>query len=110
MSAVIYDTENTYILKRYDTLSGAKGALTRARNTGKMRYMGSHGYCLFPKDKIDRLEVCTVQHFIDVVDYEVEVTPLMAERDENGNLPTIKIKRSAQGGCTDPSTERYWSM
>ena len=105
MSAVIYDTENTYILKRYDTLKGAKGALTRARNTGKMRYMGSHGYCLFPKDKINKLEACTVQHFIDEVDYEVEVTPLMSLSGK-----TIKIKRSAQGGCTDPSTERYWSM
>ncbi len=105
MSAVIYDTENTYILKRYDTLSGAKGALTRARNTGKMRYMGSHGYCLFPKDKIGQLEACTVQHFIDNVDYEVEVTPLMSETGK-----TIKIKRSERGGCTDPSTERYWAM
>lgn len=110
MSAVIYDIENTHIIKRYDTLSGAKSALTRARNSGSMRYMCSFGYGRLNADRIAKLDVCTSQHFNEVVDYEVEVYPLMAERDENGNRPTVKIRMSEKGGCTDPSTERYWSM
>ena len=110
MSAVIYDTVNTHIIKRYDTLRGAKAALTRARNSGKMRYMCSFGYGVMKADRIANLEACTSDHFHNEVDYEVEVTPLMAERDENGNLPTVKIRMSDKGGCTDPSTERYWSM
>ena len=109
-TSVIYDTENTHIIKRYDTERGAKAALTRARNSGKMRYMCSFGYGLMKADRIAKLDVCTLQHFIDEVDYEVEVTPLMAERNEDGTMPTIKIRRSEQGGCTDPSTERYWCM
>ena len=59
MSAVIYDTENTHIVKRYDTLGGAKSALTRARNSGKMRYMASFGYGLMKADRIAKLDVCT---------------------------------------------------
>jgi len=110
MSAVIYDTENTHIIKRYDTLRGAKAALTRARNSGKMRYMCSFGYGLMKADRIAKLDVCTSDHFHNEVDYEVQVTPLMAEADENGVRPTVTIRRSDQGGCTDPSTERYWSM
>jgi len=103
MSAVIYDTENTHIIKRYDTLRGAKAALTRARNSGKMRYMASFGYGIMKADRIAKLEACTMQHFYDEVDYEVEVKNLMSGKK-------IKIARSEQGGCTDPSTERYWSM
>ena len=105
MSAVIYDTENTHIIKRYDTLVGAKSALTRARNSGSIRYMGSHGYVRRNADFIAKLDVCTSQEFADKIDYDVEVTPLMSDSGK-----TVTIKRSAQGGCTDPSTERYWSM
>ena len=103
MSAVIYDTENTHIIKRYDTLGGAKSALTRARNSGSMRYMCSFGYGRMNADRIAKLDVCTSQEFAEKVDYEVEVKNLMSGK-------TVKIARSEQGGCTDPSTERYWSM
>jgi len=105
MSAVIYDTENTHIIKRYNTLGGAKSALTRARNSGSMRYMCSFGYGRLNADRIAKLDVCTSQEFADKIDYDVEVTPLMSETGK-----TVTIKRSEQGGCTDPSTERYWSM
>jgi hypothetical protein len=59
---------------------------------------------------LENLVACTLDHFINHVDYEVEVKVLLGEKDENGNLPTTTIKRSEQGGCTDPSTERYWCM
>lgn len=110
MSAVIYDTENTHIIKHYKTLSAAKAALTRASNTGSMRYMASFGYGRMGADRIENLCACTMDYFNDRVDYEVEVRSLMSEPDENGNYKTVKIRRSAQGGCTDPSTELYWSM
>jgi len=103
MSAVIYDTENTHIIKRYKTLAAAKAALTRASNTGSMRYMASFGYGRMGADRIENLCACTMDYFDDRVDYMVEVKNLMSGK-------TIKIRRSAQGGCTDPSTERYWSM
>lgn len=103
MSAVIYDTENTHIIKRYKTLAAAKAALTRASNTGSMRYMASFGYGRMGADRIENLCACTMDYFDDRVDYMVEVKNLMSGK-------TINIRRSAQGGCTDPSTERYWSM
>jgi hypothetical protein len=103
MSAVIYDTVNTHIIKRYKTLAAAKAALTRASNTGSMRYMASFGYGRMGADRIENLCACTMDYFDDRVDYMVEVKNLMSGK-------TIKIRRSAQGGCTDPSTERYWSM
>ena len=103
MSAVIYDTANTHIIKRYKTLAAAKAALTRASNTGSMRYMASFGYGRMGADRIENLCACTMDYFDDRVDYMVEVKNLMSGK-------TIKIRRSAQGGCTDPSTERYWSM
>lgn len=110
MSAVIYDTENTHVIKSYKTLSAAKAALTRATNSGKMRYMCSFGYGLMRADRIAKLAVCTTEYFNTKVDYMVEVVSIMAKRNEDGTMPTVKIRRSAQGGCTDPSTERYWSM
>ncbi len=110
MSAVIYDTENTHIIKSYKSLAAAKGALTRAHNVGSMKYMCSFGYGRIKGERLENLAACTMEYFNTRVDYDVEVTPLMAERDENGNMPTVTLKRSEQGGCTDPSTERYWSM
>ena len=105
MSAVIYDTENVHIIKSYATIGGAKSALTRARNSGSMRYMCSFGYGRLNADRIAKLDVCYSLEFATKIDYDVEVTPLMSETGK-----TVTIKRSAQGGCTDPSTERYWSM
>jgi len=103
MSAVIYDTENTHVIKSYKTLSAAKAALTRAHNTGSMRYMCSFGYGRMGADRIENLCACTTEYFNTRVDYMVEVKSLMSDK-------MVKIRRSAQGGCTDPSTERYWSM
>lgn len=105
MSAVIYDTENVHIIKHYDTLRGAKAALTRARNSGSMRYMCSFGYGRMNADRIAKLDVATSHDFHTKIDYEVEVTPLMSETGKK-----VKIRKSDEGGCTDPSTERYWSM
>ncbi len=110
MSAVIYYKDLGKIVNRYATLRGAKGALTRARNSGKMRYMCSFGYGLLREKDIARLAVCTTEYFNEKVDYDVQVESLMSERDENGNKKLVTIKRSETGGCTDPSTERYWSM
>ena len=109
-TAVIYDSRYTKIIKRYKSLAAAKGALTRAHNHGSIRVMTSFGYGRIKGDDLENLVACTMDHFINRVDYDVEVTPLMAEKDENGNRPAVKIKRSEQGGCTDPSTERYWCM
>jgi hypothetical protein len=102
MTAYIYDTENLSIIKRYDTERGAKSALTRARKSGSMRYMCSFGYGRMNADRIAKLDVATPDEF-NALDYEVEVKNLMSGK-------TVKILKSAQGGCTDPSTERYWSM
>lgn len=103
MLAVIYDTENTHIIKRYKTLAAAKSALTRAQKSGSMRYLTSFGYGLMKADRIAKLEACTTQHFYDEVDHEVEVRNIMSGK-------MFKIARSEQGGPCDPSTERYWSM
>ena len=103
MSAVIYDTENTHIIKRYKTLAAAKAALTRARKSGKMRYMCSFGYGLMKADRIAKLDVCTSDHFHNEVDHMVTVKNLMSGTE-------VQIRASDEGGCCDPSTERYWSM
>lgn len=105
MSAVIYDSRYTKIIKRYKTLAAAKAALTRAHNNGSIRVMCSFGYGRIKGDDLEHLVACTTEHFVNRVDYEVEVKPLFAEDGK-----TVKIRRSEQGGCTDPSTERYWSM
>lgn len=103
MSAVIYDTESIKIIKRYDTLRGAKAALTRARKSGSMRYMCSFGYGRMNADRIAKLDVCTAAQFYDEIDYEVEVKNMMSDG-------VVKIRKSDEGSCVDPSTERYWSM
>jgi len=105
MSAVIYDSRYTKIIKRYKSLAAAKGALTRAHNHGSIRIMTSFGYGRMKGDDLENLVACTLDYFMTRVDYDVEVTPLMSETGK-----TVTIKRSEQGGCTDPSTERYWSM
>lgn len=102
-TAYIYDTESIKIIKRYDSLRGAKAALTRARKSGSMRYMCSFGYGRMKADRIAKLDVCTAKQFHDEIDYEVETKNLMSGK-------TIKIRKSDEGSCVDPSTERYWSM
>ena len=102
MTAYIYDTESTKVIKRYDTMRGAKSALTRARKSGSMCYMCSFGYGRMNADRIAKLDVCTPAEFNEL-DYEVEVRNLMSGK-------MVKIAKSEEGGCCDPSTERYWSM
>jgi hypothetical protein len=46
MTAYIYDTKNIKIINRYDTMRGAKAALTRARKGAGLKYMTSFGYGL----------------------------------------------------------------
>jgi tryptophanase len=103
MSAVIYNTETTKIIKRYKTLAAAKAALTRAHNNGSIRVMTSFGYGRMKGKDLEKLAVCTMDYFNERVDYEVEVKNLMSGG-------TVKIRKSAEGTCVDPSTERYWSM
>lgn len=110
MSAVLYYEDSAKIIKRYKTMAAAKGALTRATNSGKMRILTSFGYGLIREKDIARLAVCTAEYFATKVDYEVEVCSLMSEPDENGKRKMVKILRSEEGSCVDPSTERYWSM
>ena len=110
MSAVIYDSRYTKIIKRYKTMAAAKAALTRAHNNGSIKVMTSFGYGRIKGDDLENLVACTMDYFLTRVDYDVEVTPLMAKPNADGTMPTVTIKRSMQGGCTDPSTERYWSM
>jgi len=110
MSAVMYYENSGKIVKRFATLRGAKGALTRARNSGEMYIQTSFGRGRIREKDIANLAVCTTEYFNKNVDYDVQVESLMSERDENGNKKFVTIKRSEEGGCTDPSTERYWSM
>lgn len=110
MSAVIYYEDTGKIVKRYSTYKGAKTALTRARNSGKMGIQTSFGKGRIREKDIDRLAVCTGEYFNKKVDYNVEVVSIMAERKADGTMPTVTIRRSEEGGCTDPSTERYWTM
>lgn len=110
MSAVIYNESSTHIYKHYKTMAAAKAALTRAHNRGQMTIQTSFGKGIIRGEKLEALAVCTMEYFNSRVDYDVEVVSIMAERNEDGTMPTVTIKRSAEGSCIDPSTERYWSM
>lgn len=102
MSAVIYHTETKHIYKRYDTERGAKAALTRARKGAGLRYMCSFGYGRLKGEKLDKLAVATMAEFNEL-DGWTTVKNMMSGKE-------VKIRESEVGGCTDPSTERYWSM
>lgn len=102
MTAYIYDTESIKIIRRYDSMRGAKAALTRARKGAGLKYMASFGYGRIKGERLDRLDVCTPDEFA-ALDYDVEVRNLMSGK-------MVKIKKSDVGSCVDPSTERYWSM
>jgi len=103
MKFVIYDTKLIKVIKHYDTERGAKAALTRAQKSGSMRYMCSFGYGRMNADRVANLAVASSHDFHTKIDYEVETKNLMSGK-------TIKIRKSDEGGCCDPSTERYWSM
>jgi len=85
MGYVIYDKENITIKDSFSTERGAKISFTRK------------GY------DVAKYAITTHKDFYDNVDKEVEVKNLM-----NGQV--VKIRSSRKGTCTDPSTERYWSM
>ena len=102
-TAVIYNTETIKIVKRFDSLRGAKAALTRARKSGRMRVMSSFGYGALKTDEIAKLDVCTMGHFLNEVDEWTTVKNLMSGDEAS-------IRKSDVGSCVDPSTERYWSM
>jgi len=103
MSACIFNRENVYIVKRYKTLAAAKGALSRAVKTGRMVRQTSFGKGRYKAEEIAKLEVGTVDYFNEHVDYETTTKNLMSGKE-------VKIRMSDKGGCTDPGTERYWSM
>ena len=103
MSAVMYYENTGKIVKRFATYKGAKGALTRARNSGKMTIQTSFGKGLIREKDIDNLAICTTEYFNKKVDYDVTVKNLMSGGE-------VTIKRSEEGSCIDPSTERYWAM
>jgi hypothetical protein len=86
MKYVIVNKETNQRLnggRSYKTLAAAKGAMTR-------RKLGDH------------LEAISLNEWIDR-DIEVEVINLLSGKP-------VKIRKSQEGGCCDPSTEKYWSM
>ena len=77
--------DDFYIVDEYETLRGAKIGFTRK---WKKRY---------PKAII-------------VTNEEFRTSdPIVIVKNLMSGLP-CQIKKSHQGGCCDPSTERYWSM
>lgn len=98
MSAVIYDKEHITVYATYADVATAERMLKNAREKGHRL----QGY-KYRESALERLEVTTVEDFRENVDHDVQVKNLMS-----GKLVTIKA--SDRGGCTDPSTETYWSM
>lgn len=93
MKAVIVHIDSHHIPlgKTYKSLSAAKGAMTRAKT-----HAGG------PKYPAGEFAAMTLEDF-RMADTEITVKSLM-------NGKEVKIRKSERGGCTDPSTERYWSM
>jgi hypothetical protein len=75
---------NCHIYGEYSTERKAKNALKKL------------GY---PEDKF----IVTSEEFYKNMDHDVQVKNLMS-----GKMVTLRA--SQVGSCTDPSTERYWSM
>lgn len=99
MSALIYFEDSGHVVKRYKTMPAAKAALTKGRRRGHAHF----GIRVYDLKALDTMAVCTRNYFDSKIDYDVVVQSLMSGKD-------VTIKRSEAGGCTDPSTERYWSM
>jgi hypothetical protein len=85
----LYHKPGHYSYATYETLQGAKSAATRLQKTEGTRW---YGYVAMEYNYWDRL-----------FNPEVEVQSLM-------NGATVKIRKSEVGTCSDPSTERYWTM
>lgn len=98
MSAVIYDPVHIKIYATYLDRGTAERMLKNAREKG-YKLQGRR----YRRETLDRLDVTSEQNFRENVDHYVEVKNLMSGK-------TVTIKASDRGGCTDPSTETYWSM
>ena len=85
MIHLLYNINTLHIVAEFDTERGAKISWSRKHN------------------KDSDLAVADIETFNTSIDYEIEVKNLLS------GLP-CKIKKSQQGGCCDPSTERYHSM
>lgn len=93
---MIVDSESLQVYASADTERTAKRMLTNTRRGWKLRGRKVRS------DIADRLVVMSADEFNEL-NTEVEVRNLMS-----GNI--VKILKSELGSCTDPSTERYWSM
>lgn len=104
------------ILKRYDTLAAAfRGLRASNRNAGWTRIGRDH------QDGV-HTEFCAKANGLPVYDlgpYAVmEYSAFRARFGLDDMVPvvnlmsgeTVLIRREDRGGCTDPSTEQYWSM
>ncbi len=95
--AVIFNPTTMQVMKHYKTMAAAKGAATRLGLTDEAkvekRLKGGH---------VSECRVATITEYREL-NVDVTVYSLM-----NG-APCV-LRKSDVGGCTDPSTERYWSM
>ena len=82
--------------KSYDTLAGARRGAT-TKNKREVKYAAKFGY------KITRMWAAMSSDTFREEDVMVETHNLMSGKK-------VMIRKSEQGSCTDPSTERYWSM
>jgi hypothetical protein len=89
LTGELYGKPGHYSYANYETLKGAKAAATRLQKSEGSRW---YGYVAIDYNEWDRL-----------FNPEVEVKSLM-----NGKI--VKIRKSEVGTCTDPSTERFWTM
>lgn len=83
--------------KVYDTLTGARRGAT-AKNKREIEYSQKYGTGIMRMWAAVSTETFRAQ---DVI--MVETRNLMSGKK-------VMIRKSEQGTCTDPSTERYWSM
>ena len=104
MTACIFERDIVRIVKRYKTMGAAKAALTRAIKTGHMVKQTSFGKGRYKAEEIAKMEVGTVEYFNENVDGWTTTKSIMGDGRE------LPIRKSDKGGCTDPGTERYWSM
>ncbi len=96
MSFVVFNkvTLNTLKMKNggkvFATEKSAKSNLTKAINNNQIT-------------DIENWVIGTIEDYRNS-DYEIEVTSAFDGKTK------VKIMRSEKGSCTDPSTERYWTM
>lgn len=113
---VVYDVETKHVMSRHPTSRGAlisvaaqrKRLVRRAeklsnlyKETTKQRKSRLTQAC----EQAKKLFVSTLEDFNTKIDEEVEVLVTIG-----GPPRKVKIRKSEQGGCCDPSTETYWTM